>query len=625
MKKIAEFIYLKFFETNSKEDCLVAMNELLYTTVKNRDLELEKSIEDFYYYEFSKKRKEAKENEPVVYSNLLYEANYNLVSRIIENKGSSSKTIENRAINTSWLLGDSFFNHKISNDTYLWLWKVIYLIADNDSYVKNYWETVSAFFNDPFHKYYDYAEDESIATSLRENERIRFIEIQYIFVGLLLSKKKYKSLNYILTHTKSMPADYPLLPKNCYEIFKIFNYFNQDFSSFGKWYYYPDVDWVNSDDNIKKWVNSYISILFLREYVFKNNDQFPVLNPKEFSIYQKRRMVEDLPFLIDSLTKVLNNSELQKNLDFLYDDENEKFPERKVKAVNYLKKFSNHIEKSIDYDIISSKLIKDSVDKFYVSVKRFFEDTYNIINEFKNTIEFAKEVKTKKYYISSYKKNTSKSPFIEGDISHINFHDAYADAWSKSVLSKFIDTFISSRTRSYLVNNEDFEKAIIKLKVDDDFILIGLNLSWDVEQEIYNIKREFKKLNIPYSNISNVLYILRKSDLPIINYKNINPIEKSDYKLEYINEDFKIYASVLDLNKESDLRKKIIQENDFNTDSELVKLVSMVVALNTEIIWKKEAEVVQLSLQSQYSNNRGVLNDINDIIPFKKDTTQNIS
>lgn len=624
IKKLLEKLYSYIYNNNKKEEYLSAMNELLYYSISAKDRELENSLEEFYYDEFLKYRKNAKDGEAVVYSNLLYEANYNTIALIIDNKGTASKTIEHRTTSGVWLLGEIFYS-KISEDTYTWLWRNLTLVVENEDYVRNYWENVSMYYDYPLKSIdFEYNAEGQISNTIeikkRKKERMRFLEFQYIFVGMLIYKKQYRSLNFVLTHTRSMPADYSLLPRNMADVIDKFKYFNQDIDRFSRNYSYPGIQWVNSPEIISKWVNNYIAILYLREFVLKKHQSFPEMG--EYNIYVKRQLLENIPLLQHSINSIFKNNELLIELDSLFFNSEAQLLDKKETAIKYLDDFKEHIKTKIDYNIANAKLEKEKISLFYKTSKEILGVAFDLLEKFKNLSELSKETEVKKYIINGYTEVYSKSAFIEGDIPHMNFNEVFAQSLDHKIKYYFTNTFIISRTRSYLIKKEDYFNALKKLKVTEEFILLGINFRWDVNEVVSGSKEYPVELISINNNVENALYILRREDLPFIKYRKLSKEERLSNKLdEVISEKYQIYSSVLDLNEEVDIRKKIIEENDSRTHDELVKSVQISISFITEIIWKKDAEVVQLSIQSQYSRERAVLNDIDDIVSFSDKKT----
>ena len=116
--------------------------------------------------------------------------------------------------------------------------------------------------------------------------------------------------------------------------------------------------------------------------------------------------------------------------------------------------------------------------------------------------------------------------------------------------------------------------------------------------------------------IKDILYVLNKSDLPSIEHKDILAKEITDSQLKLINEELKIYASIIDINtlqnekvKEKWVSKKIKDRLDYQ--------VQVTIAFLAIIYWKKVRDIVQIELATELKE-QGIQNTIDEIKPFKK-------
>ena len=140
----------------------------------------------------------------------------------------------------------------------------------------------------------------------------------------------------------------------------------------------------------------------------------------------------------------------------------------------------------------------------------------------------------------------SKDAFSENpEVHHVDFDSFLASVLSKRIQEGIASTFLYKRNKTYLLKPHDIFKGIDKLKIDNDFIIIGFGFRTDFyinELKTGNLSKEQYKgiefYNYPGSRIvNNALFVLSKRDLPNISTKPIsnNIIEK--YSLEKISED----------------------------------------------------------------------------------------
>jgi hypothetical protein len=90
--------------------------------------------------------------------------------------------------------------------------------------------------------------------------------------------------------------------------------------------------------------------------------------------------------------------------------------------------------------------------------------------------------------------------------------------------------------------------------------------------------------------------------------------EKTELQLNCINEDLKIYASVVDINTDENqaLKDKWNLENE--PENEDLK-VQLAIAFLSIIYWKNKREIIQINIASEFRE-QGIQNDINDVEPL---------
>lgn len=108
------------------------------------------------------------------------------------------------------------------------------------------------------------------AVDKRKAERQKFIEFHFALGGLLTFKERYACIKRIFNHTQSQPPRYELLPKSMHEIFKFYfdlrDPYERNYTWISHQYPFPELSGLNADYVIKKWIMSYMAILFLRQW-----------------------------------------------------------------------------------------------------------------------------------------------------------------------------------------------------------------------------------------------------------------------------------------------------------------------------------------------------------------------
>lgn len=291
----------------------------------------------------------------------------------------------------------------------------------------------------------------------------------------------------------------------------------------------------------------------------------------------------------------------------------------KKKRLNKLKtdskQFLNTLEKSIKVAIdearLNADIDKDKEDNFYTSSKEFIVEAFEKFDVVKNDKQSFSKEPTLSFGINGLMNLFQKSAFTTGDIPHMNADTILSQQIIYQNINFYIpNTFISAKKRRYLLRKDDLVKGITNLNLDDEKdIIVAMNLN------IYGIK-DFEKIEnkivrIPSTGLNNVLFVLPKSDLPIIHHKDLSEEEQKEHQLQKLDDERKIYASLIDLNEEKNFKhreKWNKEQTDFNKDSK----VQLTIAFITEVIWKNSANVIQINIENSMKE-QGIVNELSDI------------
>ena len=151
---------------------------------------------------------------------------------------------------------------------------------------------------------------------------------------------------------------------------------------------------------------------------------------------------------------------------------------------------------------------------------------------------------------------------------------------------------------------------IEKLGFDTDRdIMVAMNLN------VYGID-DFQKIEehitrVPSTGLKNVLFVLPKADLPILKHKELEVSEQQEHQLGILDDDRKIYGSLIDLTQDANANQREKWKNsniDFATDLK----VQLTIAFITEVVWKANANVVQINIETSLKE-QGIVNELSDI------------
>lgn len=611
-------------------DCL---SDLLYWSVQNQDSNANKQLLGYFNEIFHLYREKYKEEYALVYPDSFYSMLYNLVKKIVNTDKNSLHVIEHKAITGVWILGSNFNANKISEESYIWLWRNLALAISNDKddLVFQFWENSHQFYKfnfDYIQPEYDYINEEYVVinqNTIDERNKLRshFFEFHIALGGLLVFKQKFELLKRIFNYTTSIPPDYVLLPKQMIEIYQSFFDFFDPFDRKNSWishkYYFPGLKGLNADREIKEWICKYIGLLFIRQLNVKSH--YVNYNPHELynlpsELSEKRFWSENVRYFKSFINELLEEKiDLLSFLNFNND-------------INYIEKAADY-EKQVVNDFIKSKeeeLPKEEkVNLFLNTSNNILENTFSKYKDLRNLGVLSPKDETNLFYIKGHGIVTIKDAFLDVGVDHMNFHSFLAESVSKKVSEGYFQIFNSNVTTTFVFEQQNVFEAILKMKLNAEehlIIVFGfVNIEYYIDiLKVENLsKHKFNEVEIRYYSgtaygLTNSIFILNKNELPYIEYVELDKEIVDLYDLKRINEDYNIYATVSDLSSNVTLRNELEKENKFN-EKELLESVWQAISFKTIFKWKKEVKMYRIYVKNAYDDNRK-LSDINDVLTF---------
>lgn len=622
--KLLSYLIIKFNQSNENDQnyLLKSINDLGYYAIRQQDVHIQKTLLNFYHEQFTKYQKASDENKPVEYHSDLYQFNFDVTTEIVNSSKNKLRALEHRAVSGVWLMGEGMNSAPISEKTYQWLWRNLNIISENPDLIKMYWSRAHQIYD--HHLPYISGTNYDFESQKFENqdeigqrikERERFQEFNYVFGALLLFKKNYKGLDFILNHSSSLPPRYVLLPQNMSNIFEWLQHFSEHNYEFDDRieFKYPffDLDdyWGN---NIRNFIFQYLGILFIRQFTLSTSftyDNFigqPKLPEQNVVLNEWLRNIHIFEM---KFQKLLENEQLIKELGF------EKVIE-KEKNENILSKFLIELKERINSTIIGNdqniKLLENKINEFENETTKLLNKALEDYNKINNSQDLTLLKNVTKFGVNGLKTLFPKTPFGNED-THLNELLMFTKQVISQQLKYFIpNTFLVAKTKRYLFKLEDVPKVLKKMQLNDSHIIVVINPS-------YNISDNFKPYEnliteIPSSNkqIQNCFFVLKKEDLPTI--KNIELDKKviEEENLKHLKNNF--YSSIFDLNLEEN--KNVLEKwLEKESESDLKKQVELTIAFQTLITWKESRNVIQLNIYSSYSE-QGILNSLEEIEPI---------
>ncbi len=620
---INEYNSMKKDSTN-RSYYLKVVNEFSYYAIDKQDEHLQETLLEFYYSEFSIIRNNHNKSVPLVYPSDWYLMIHKLIFQLANSQNKKLLAIEHRAVSGLWLLGDDYEEITISLETYNWLWRNLYDICEKEKYIKMYWSSAFQYFDfqlspvDPDYSFENNAPKNILEITKREQERNTFLEFHYALGGLLLYRNQYTTLKYIFEYTQSLPPRFVLLPETMTTIFEWFEEFRNEFktrsSPIDSKYYFPELDNLGNRRQVNYWICSYLSVLFIRQYTLNEHytfQNFTALPNLPDNVIELNNWLDNVSYFERCLNEVLANKILLRELRY-----SEIVEEKNIDFKAFIHKLRAAIKEKIGFQKHNAPLSPEKIRAFEESTNKIISASFRQYEDIFVSDLNKENSDDLKLTVFGGRTLMPKSAFTEDDIPNLNYDSIFASLISKNSIKQNIpNSFFVARTRRYLLNRNNFIEGLDRIVNENrDAVIIGVNLGYDLKELMKKYSDILKEIPSTEYGVRDLFFILRKSDLPSIGFKEIDLKIEENSTLKLINDEIKLYTSVIDINKSDYISIKEKWSNEESKDTLDLK-VQVSISFLAIISWKSKRDVIQLNLASQYKE-QGIQNSLDEIEPL---------
>ena len=519
-------------------------------------------------------------------------------------KGHTTINLDGLAVNGGWILRDHYSNQEITQQEFQWLWHCLVYISSNGNFSKKYWGRAYNYYSS---KYYNYNRQEI------EKEYLEFFQVfQLNFCALLIEKRKFETLNYILQYSTSYPPRYYLFPNNIETILKLYIQIADPHSityrnKYGSFHFQnPNIDNYGMPLQHNDYVGQFLVILtFKAHHRGIIRDLIPTSFSDQNIAYQLEGMLSHMKFQFDSL---IHDNELIKKLNLIdYVEDNN------LKIDSFIEGLGDLIDSSKDSHEREGD-ISEKVSQFNIETEVIIDKIISALSEFISDEcdgEIESEKDYTKIYLSGHKTEFRRKTFLN-ETSSIGFDTVLANIVSEEIIKFFEYFFTSNKIETYLINESDLLKAIKELEIDSKVSMVSFNDNVNYKPE--NFEGNFNFIDSRNHNINDSLFILNDVDKPKLRFLPISEKQKfandaKEFAISHNN--YNIYWGLLDLLElETSAQSKFLEKEET-----LEPIVIAFIVFNLQMVWKSKGKVIQLRINQDYRE-QGILNDISDIEKF---------
>jgi len=283
----------------------------------------------------------------------------------------------------------------------------------------------------------------------------------------------------------------------------------------------------------------------------------------------------------------------------------------KKKSSKFIDVLESSIEEAIEAARLNADIDYEKEWEFYQKSKGAIVGALEKFDSIQNSEKDFEGEPTISFGVNGTMNLFQKSAFTTGDIPHLNADTILSQQIVYQNINNYIpNAFLSARKKRYLLSKEDLVKGIEKLGFDvDRDIIVAMNLNIYGIDDFQDIEEHITR--VPSTGLKNILFVLPKADLPILKHKELEDSEQQEHQLGILDDDRKIYGSLIDLTQDANAghREKWRNSNiDFSTDLK----VQLTIAFITEVVWKTNANVVQINIETSLEE-QGIVNELSDI------------
>lgn len=589
-----------------------AIADILYYSIDKQNITIVSTISNYIYAKFKHRRKLVS-HDGVVYPEDYYTITYKIIEALGSVRNTQLNFLAYRSVGGVWLLGE-WEENRISPRTYFSLWQNLKLCLtyDRPDFIMYYWENASQHFNMQLKSVRpEHAANWSVtngeAISARQQERMQYLEFNFALGALLLYRKEYTTLRRLVNYTSSIPPEFVLLPSMMGEVCHWFFYFCNSFSDslthVDVKYPFPELDGAMAKESILSGIRDYIALLFLRQYdLYQYYYQLdPVEGP---SVPQKQAdkvlWLDNVNLLEEHVRAMIDKHEVLKGVGLSVTNE-ERLQGRVIPApLEMIGRLKNALETSIQINLQTQEISAEKYQQFKQVTAEVLLETFQNYEALMNQEDVGNDVVNT--IIAGNSQVFDKSAFAaDQGVTHLNFDSIMANVIANQFNGGVLYAFNRISSVRYLLEGKDFFEAIRKMGVNQDYIIISFGTNIEALKSSYGATVDWPCTHLSYAASNNVnfnegVFVLPKSSLPKFVYKSPETEEVAKYELQELDRDHGLWASVVDLFKNAEIRQmqKAAREEDLYTK------VLIFIFLQCVISFKKETTCARIEIVSPF-------------------------
>lgn len=469
--------------------------------------------------------------------------------------------------------------------------------------------------------------------TLRERSRMDFKEFHIAFGGLLLYKKEYELLNHILFYTNTQPPTYPLIPGRLSEIIPVYmgllSSKAENVMKYESKYPFIDLhDGIRNDNIINGYIQRYLILTMFRLFRLSpahTNDNFFELPGLPSSLSDKQEWINSIPIIIEKLEK---DALILKIAGKILSMETDELYAVKNKLISQVETLLENLKISMEQQKKTLPLSQEKIQKLNHTISKIIEyefSTYWSIFPQKSVENDETQSNCIIFNSPIVKREIMPTEAFANDqtMGYLNFNEVLGQNIVYEFRYLWLNYLNRLKSQNYNLTTNNIAKALYRLNIDKEkHVILGFKVNW------HNCFQKLEKCGecklvtpdgillydfpgVYPTELSNIIIILNKEDLPQLIFQKPKVLEFEKYKPECINQKYNLYTSILKLNENPELMKEC-RKNGSYTEEQLQQSVLISTELNVKVSWKLNIKMVLIRISDSQD-------DLSNITPFEND------
>lgn len=520
---------------------------------------------------------------------------------------------------------------KLSDEGYRLLWNnlQLQLFYNQEDWVHEYWSAAVQAYDLELLELYEgvpaFNNDGKSITAQdverRKEQRKRFLEFHITLCAGIMREQRYDLLEKLMDHFRSMTPEYeyPLVPSTVAEVLNGFELVEESPRlDFGVENYYPFRGMKGIADGIVTGsVKRYLTFLYVRAFSNIGRMISTYANYPD-TIGGLKRMDEHINYIQRILPSVLGNEGLMKMLSF--SDLSKTKEQMKTVLDGIRREISVKVEELKRNKSNGQDIIDNNLEAAAAFVEQRMSD-YSIFVRDNSEVADAKS-----YYLRGVNSFLYPNEAFQHDsgISYVNMAETVTGASVINLQHGFASIFYQKEQVRLKISSDKVFEALDRLELDGHYIIVAFDIYFDFyyHKGVNGLRKDGAKYSYngipivrlyggPTEIVSQKLFIMKKSDMPALSY--IPPVNENvdKYKLKLLDENYKLYGSIVKLNDNAELLSSV----DNMSEDQAREYSLFNVFINAKVLLRPNFPLVSIKLMYDLEDN-GTSDIVETVIPF---------